>query len=288
MKTFFCRHSSELDIDKETHNHLWENDFIAVHYPKSKNGNEESDCDSIDPNDYAGPAKKAMNALHKISKDGGYVFSVYENQDNYKIGFVEPNTEIEIVKGKWGYKNDVQGRTALLKAIKFKKSIELNPLDALPLTCAQPRQGTICVWHKAGKKVQNLMDGINKPKKLSDLTPDLQEVLCSEFLRTGLDSSLPKLSSLLTPVGRTMKDVDIIGLAENGKRVIVQVTYSFEPQEKISRLKKYTNENKTDLIIFCKTDNPRENEGVMIYSLDEVFKRFSESETGRNWVDNIK
>lgn len=289
MKTFFCRHSSKLDIDDETFNNLWENDYMAIHYPTSKHErNETSDCESTNPNDYSGSAKKAINALNKISRHGGYVFSVYENQNDYKIGLVEPNSEIELIEGKWGNKHGVKGRTAILKAIKFKKSKVLNRLDALSLTCAQPRQGTICEWSKVGKRVQNLMNGINKKKELSDLTPDLQEVLCSEFLRSGLDANLPKLISLLTPVGRTMKDVDIIGLEENGKRVIVQVTYSFEPQWKIDRLKKYRNEADTDLILFCKTDNPREIEGVKVYSLEKVFKTYSESEVGRKWIEIIK
>jgi hypothetical protein len=226
--------------------------------------------------------------VHKLSKNGGYVFSVYENQDDYKIGYIEPKTDIEIIKGKWGNKNGANGRIAILKGLRFSKSMKLNPLDALSLTCAQPRQGTICVWSKVGKRVQNIINGVNKQKELSDLTPDLQEVLCSEFLRTGLDPKLPKLSSLLTPVGRTMKDVDIIGLAENGKRVLVQVTYSFEPKWKIQRLKKYTDELETDLILFCKTNNPRRTEGVMIYSIDEVFERFSNSQIGQNWIEKIK
>tara|TARA_R110002050_G_scaffold274062_2_gene418309 strand:- start:1287 stop:2075 length:789 start_codon:yes stop_codon:yes gene_type:complete len=262
---------------------------MAIHYPTSKHGwNEDSDCDSFDPNDYSGSAKKALNALHKISRYGGYVFSAYESHDDYKIGYVEPQTEIEIIKGKWGNKNGAIGRTAILKTIRFKKSLELNPLDALSLTCAQPRQGTICVWSKVGKRVQNIMNGVTNQKILSDLTPDLQEVLCSEYLRTGLDKSLPKLSSLLTPVGRTMKDVDIIGLAENGKRVLVQVTYSFEPDWKIQRLKKYIDQEETELILFCKTNNPRQTEGIKIYSLDEVFKWFSTSKTGRTWIEKIK
>ena len=289
MKTFFCRHSSELDIDNYTYNFLWKNNYVAIHYPTSKHGwREEGDCNSIDPNDYTGSAKKALNALHKLSKEGGYIFSVYENQDDYKIGFVEPKTEIEIIKGKWGDKNGVSGRTAILKGLRFSRSLELNPIDALSLTCAQPRQGTICVWSKVGKRVQNILNGIDEGKGLSDLTPDLQEVMCSEFLRTGIDRNLPKISSLLTPVGRTMKDVDIIGLAESNRRVLVQVTFSFEPQWKIDRLKKYSYDENTDLILFCRTNSPRITEGIKIYSIDEVFEKFTKFDVGRNWIGKIK
>lgn len=288
MQTFFCRHSSKLDIDNHTFNRLWENDIMAIHYPEAKHGwDQENDCESINPNDYTGSAKKALNALHKISKNGGYVFSVYENQDNYKIGYVEPGTEIEIIKGKWGNKNGLDGRVAILKTLKFKRSIELNPIDAISLTCAQPRQGTLCVWSAAGNRVQSIMEGNERQKVLSDLTPDLQEVLCSEFLRSGIDATLPKLSSLLTPVGRTMKDVDIIGLTNSGKRVLVQVTYLVEPTWKIEKLEKYKSQKNTDLILFCKTEEPRNQNGIIIYSIDEAFKKFTSSETGKSWIEQI-
>lgn len=289
MKTYFCRHSSKLDIDRKTFDYLWENDYMAIHYPISKEGwKEEGDCESINPNDYSRDGKKALNALHALSKNGGYVFTVYENQNDYKIGYVEPNTTIEIIRGKWGSKNGTKDRTAILKGVRFTKSLTVNSVDALSLSSVQPRQGTICVWAKAGNRVQNIMNGVSNQKELSDLTPDLQEVLVSEYLRTGLDPELPKIESLLTPVGRTMKDVDIIGLAENKKRVIVQVTYSFEPQWKINNLKKYSGEGDTELIIFCKTQNPRRSDGVLIYSIDEAFNRFCNTEAGRNWLEKLK
>jgi hypothetical protein len=289
MKTFFIRHSSALDIDHETFNHLWDNHLIAVHYPISKYGwNEKDDCDSIDPNDYTGSAKKALNALHKLSEQGGYIFSVYEHQNLYKIGRVEPGTPIELIKGNWGNKNKLQGRKAMLKGLKMAEHMELNPIEALSLTCAQPRQGTICVWHKIGQRVEHIINETTQQKNLSDLTPDLQEVLCSEFLRTGLDPSLPKLSSLLMPVGRTMKDIDIIGLSEDNKRALVQVTYSFEPQWKIDKLKKYGDGSETALLLFCMTDNPRIQDGVRLYSIEEAFNRYSDTPVGQNWLKHIR
>lgn len=167
-------------------------------------------------------------------------------------------------------------------------SHRVNPLDALSQTSAQPGQGTICLWSKVGKRVENILNGIDTEKELSDLTPDLREVFCSEFLRTGLDESLPKLSSLLAPIGRTLKDVAIVGLAENGKRLLVQVTYSFEPKWIIEKLKKYTNRGDMEIILFCITNNPREMEGVRIYSIDEAFKRFTDAEIGRKWMEGMK
>lgn len=286
MKTFFCRHSSELDIDHATLTYLWNHDYMAIHYPHDEKGNKEVDSKSLKPNDYAGGAKKAMNAIHNISKEGGYVFVTFEHMDEYKIGFIEPNTPIELISGKWGNKNKLNGREAILKGLKFKQSKIINPINALSLTCAQPRQGTICHWKNVGKRVENYFNNIKADKQLGDLTPDLQEVLCSELMRMDLDKRLPKLECLLTPVGRTMKDVDIIGLTKNGKKVLVQVTYGHQPQWKIDKLQKYKNRN-SELILFCKTDKTHIVNDVLVYSIEDAFNNFTSTKKGKEWLISI-
>lgn len=289
MKTFFCRHSSELDIDSETHQFLWDNNYLAIHYPTSKKGwDDQADCQSLYPKDYSGSALKGMNALHKLSTEGGIVFCVYEHQNRYKIGKVLPDTPIEILTGRWGKKNGLEGRTAFLKALKIEEYQILTPAEALPLTCAQPRQGTICIWSKVGKRVQNLVQGSNSHLTLSDLTPDLQEVLCQEFLRMGDEPLLPKMEALLAPIGRTMMDVDILGITKEGKIILAQVSYSWEPAWKIERLKNYDQKDQTELILFCQTDRSKIFDGVLIYPLQRVFELFQKSELGKNWVDRIR
>lgn len=286
MKTYFCRHSSELDIDSDTFNFLWNNNYMGVHYPHTKDGITDFDSRSIIPEDYKTSGKKALNALWDISKNGGYIFAVYENINECKIGFVSPLTEIELIEGKWGNKNEIGDRVAVLKCLKFTSCITLSAIEVISLTCAQPRQGTLCIWHGAGMRVENLFKGTIVNKTISDLTPDLQEVLCSEYLRHHTDRRLPRLISLLTPVGRTMKDVDIVGLADDGMKILAQVTYSYEPTFKIEKLLKYNFGNEI-LILFCKTENPRIERNIIIYSIDEVFNKFTKSEIGIIWTKNI-
>jgi hypothetical protein len=48
--------------------------------------------------------------------------------------------------------------------------------------------------------------------------------MCSEYLRHA-HGALPILVHLLLPVGRTMKDVDIYGIASDGRKVHAKVTY---------------------------------------------------------------
>ena len=259
---------------------------MAIHYPNTINGNEEMDTRSLDPNEYKTAGKKALNALLDISKNGAYVFAVYENKNEYKLGLIDPNTEIELIEGKWGNKNEFGNRVAILKGLKFTKKLILSANDAISLTCAQPRQGTLCQWHSVGFRVENLFKGISYKKTISDLTPDLQEVLCSEYLRIHSDNRLPKLISLLTPVGRTMKDVDIVGLSVEGNKILAQVTYGNEPSNKIDNLLKYSNDNAI-LILFSKTDYTKIENNIIIYSIDEAFDKFTATEIGSNWINNI-
>lgn len=289
MKTFFCRHSSKLDVDRDTLEFLWNNDYMAIHYPTTIDGwNEEADSESLNPMDYTTFAKRAINALHKIAKKGGYVFAVYGHKSDYKIGFIEPNTKIEIVEGTWGNKGKVQGRVAKLKALKFKSSKIIKRGDALSLTCAQPQQGTLCEWHKVKNRVENYYNGTEIAKKtVDDLTPDLLEVLCSEFLRTNLDEQLPRIQSLLTPVGRTMKDVDIIGITNNHKRILAQVTNLHLPQGKINKLLKYSGDDDSELILFCKTSKIQIQDNILIYDIREAFEKFIKTEIGSSWLKHV-
>jgi hypothetical protein len=120
--TYFVRHSSDLDLDETTFNYLWKNNYIGIHYPQDINGKlGDNDISSIDPKDYSGSALKAINALRSLAYDGGYVCAVYRPFVGCKIGYVDKRTKIEIVKGTWGDKYELDGREAILKCIKIKK-----------------------------------------------------------------------------------------------------------------------------------------------------------------------
>ncbi len=287
MNTFFCRHSSQLDIDGDTLDRLWNENLIGIHYPNQLPGGVMEETRSTNPEDYVKTARKSMNVLAQLASEGGYVFAVYENQGSYKIGKVDPGTSIDLIPGKWGSKNSESGRQAVLKGLRFSQSKILEPSQALALTCAQPRQGTICRWHAVGSRVANLFEGNPSGKQVDNLTPDLLEVMCTEFLRSGIDKRLPVLASLLAPIGRTMKDADILGLTTDGYKVLVQVTYSEDPGWKMDRLKKYTDDVDCKLVMFCQTNENREEDSILIYSIDEAYRKFSDSEIGRTWVSKV-
>jgi hypothetical protein len=79
--------------------------------------------------------------------------------------------------------------------------------------------------------------------------------MCSEFLRSPAAAKLglPRLVHLILPVGRTMKAIDIYGIAQSGKRIFAQVTYERieKSREKLEALCKYRDQNGDSLVLFC-------------------------------------
>ena len=59
------------------------------------------------------------------------------------------------------------------------------------------------------------------PKELGSLTAGQLEVLCYEYMR---DQNL--ISRLTCPIGRGLRDIDIVGLNSKGENVFAQVTFA--------------------------------------------------------------
>src|SRR5215469_17693150 len=118
-----------------------------------------------------------------------------------------------------------------------------NPSDFAVIFVGRPRQGTIMRWKRAGSTVENAVERKQPIPSLGDLSPDQQETMCSEFLRSGSTEKLglSRLAHLLLPVGRTMKGIDICGITTSGHTLFAQVTYRGieDCQEKIDKLLAY-------------------------------------------------
>ena len=299
MKTYYIRHTKDLDIDNITRVNLWKNRKIAIHFPEDKQGEiGEKDNDSLDPDDYRPNGKGAIKNLRELAKDGGYVCAQYfipdKDDSECLVGYINPNSEIEFIKGTWGDLKSYNGREAILKALSLQKVRVIKPREQTSLLINCPQQGTISWWHKAGEKVENLVKGIKKSNSgLEDLSTAQQETLCSEFMRlpeTEINfPGLPRLSHLLLPIGRNMKDVDIYGISTDGKKIFAQVTYSNleEPKvkDKCKKLSKYSDEGKNHLVFFCDTKKPKKDEdGILIFPIQQVFDRFISTKAGKEWL----
>ncbi|APP09060.1 hypothetical protein VH1709_contig00082-0013 [Vibrio harveyi] len=291
MKTYFIRHGSALDLDDATIELLRTGNYIAIHYPTDKNGNfEAGDSTSLDPNDYDGRGKSSLKKLHEIASNGGYVFSVYRGCEGAKLGFVKPGSKVKIFKGLWGRKGAYSGREAVIKVIQLDRSKELSATESISFKSVQPRQGTICHWRKVGSRVRSKLEGYVE-KNVGSLTPDLQEVMCMEFLRSGAADryNLPKLIHTLAPVGRTLKDIDILGVSEDNRIISAQVTYHDLSNSawKLSKLDAY-NEEDNYTVYFCKCAQPSMVNGHIVFPIDLVFKEFCENDKhGTLWFNQV-
>lgn len=286
LRTFFVRHTRKLDIDQATRDWLWKNGHIAVHYPFDDKGDSNQDSESLNPEDYSGRAKSAIWYINTLASSGGYVCADYFGHADVLVGKVQPRSKVEIHRGKWGDLIGMPGREAVLKTVKLSCIQEISPASCAPIMAARPRQGTIMYWHKAGSAIQRIVERESHEIALADLSPDHQEVLCSEYLRQEyLPLSLPRLSKLLLPIGRTMKDLDILGLSCDGERICAQVTFSplSSIEGKMKKLLEYSGE-RTVLIMFCDDDARSEVNGVHIVPLRMVFDWMQNSSWVNDWT----
>jgi hypothetical protein len=288
MKTYFIRHTKQLDISKETLDKLIKNNLIAIHFPFEKSLDEKSDSTSINPNDYdLRNHKEGIKTLNKLSNEGGYVCAEYWTVEGAVLGRIDPGTKIQLFEGEWGTKKD---RKAILKALPLTKVRRIQPSEYLIISSGRPRQGTIKIWRNSSDRIKYLVENIPLKPELSNLSPTQQEVLCSEYLRYGLDTTgmLPTIESYLLPIGRTLIDVDIAGLSTKGQKIYAQVTYnSFKnSEEKFAKLKKYLSKN-TQLILFCQCEKPQLIDNIIVYPLQLTFDAYSKSDIGKKWIKNI-
>lgn len=284
-KTYFIRHSSALDVDAKTLQSIWDDDYVGIHYPRDTSGTfDKEDSSSLDPTSYAGTAKSSLERLCRLASAGGYVFAAYRGQPGAKIGYVKPDSAVELFSGRWGAKNNREGMEARLKVIKLDKAKNLSAEESISMKAVQPRQGTFCCWTKVGRRVEAMLNGISTVE-LGGLTPDLQEVMCMEFLRSerARAHGLPVLRHTLVPVGRTLKDLDIFGVSESGRTLAAQVTYHKLGQADW-KLRKLDHYSSSDTVYFCRCDHPDSINGHIVFPIELVFKEFCESdEAGARW-----
>jgi hypothetical protein len=287
METYFIRHTVGMDVDDATRDYLWRERKIAIHFPWVKKADSSKDTSSLNPEDYNRSDKRAVRALLRLAETGGYVCAQHYPHTECMLGFVKPDTKIELFRGKWGGKTQSTKRTAVLKTLQLTKVRLVKPLDYAVLLVGRPRQGTIMRWPLAGKVVENIVEGRTTKLRLGDLSYRQQEILCSEFLRLdGAPFGLPRLAHLLLPPGRTMRDIDITGLADDGKMILAQVTFSplSTAQWKIQRLLPYQDPKRAHLILFCACEAPTNQEGVVVFPIERAFTTFTATELGKLWL----
>jgi hypothetical protein len=289
MDTYYARHTWRMDIDAATRQSIFARELVAVHYPHHEDGKlHDQDLRSTDPADHDARGKRVLKGLNILARNGGYILAEYEGQDEVLIGYVAPNTQIEFLEGKWGNRYNLSGRTAILKTVQMSRVKKVLSARAAALLAARPRQGTLMKWPKVKTMVENLVEGITSAQSVGDLSPAQQEIMCAEFLRQpeAVAAGLPRMQSLLLPVGSTLRDLDIYGLTSDGKKIVAQVTFSNldSIDWKFDKLKAYMNLGDAIPVMFCNAENASLHNGVTVFPLSEVFRRFTTSAAGQMWL----
>lgn len=288
MYSYFIRHTPALLVADEDLEQLWEEDRIAVHYPDTGSRREEEDNRSLDPADYEGRGRTAMRYLQDMANNGGYIWaeSFVSNNGAAKVGKVEPGTPIELREARWklrgrtDHDNRRDGDTAVLKTLQLSRPQVVSRHEQVGLRAGRPRQGTIARWN-VGTRLEALVEGKTPEAEWANLSTAQQEAACAEFLRSPPENSdIPRLHRLLLPVGRTLQDIDLHGVAEDGREIFAQVTYhsrnSSDARAKVSALKAYSGRD-AHLVFFCRGEGSETEEGIRFVSV--------ESEV-MNWLKN--
>lgn len=236
-ETYFIRHTWNCSIDVDTRQRMWKAHRVFIHFPwdierkKLKYDNRRTNSTSTDPNDYDGSAKRAIKALKNLADKGGYVAAQFSEHEEWMVGFVPPQ-KVKLVRGRRRPDcNDSAPKhfngVEIIKTLRLHKTRFISPDKYAALQAAQPRQGTIMHWPSVGDLVESIVRRQKRHVTFDRLGANDQEILCGEFMRLpeAKTVGLPRLVSLQRDVGRTMKDLDILGIASDGKRIMAQVTH---------------------------------------------------------------
>ena len=217
MQSVFIRHncsSTPLVLQQ-----LWDRRLIALHY---------NDSFSTNPSDYDSAGRKALERLWRYCREGVIVGADYHrlNGAAMLVGQITKGSSVKPEE----FHDPTTGDTFVYKTVALQGTIEVSYADFPLLVGVQPRQATITGWPAAEKVLEAALSHLPLPREPSCLHPSQLEVLCYEWLRETRN-----LDRLLMPIGRGLVDIDIVGINQNGNRVIAQVTHSISDSDLLNK-----------------------------------------------------
>lgn len=249
MEFGYIRHKLGYDdLNKE----LLEKRQIAIMFENKK---------STNPEDYGRSGKSALKLLNKFCEEGAIIAADYPTVDKKSLylGEIKKGSQIQPkeVKGKWYKILQLEN----IKRIFYAKYPILNSM--------KPIKGTISRWLKAKEILPYIYRGKHLPLKVSSLTPEQLELICSEYLKMFKIINAPLLK-----VGGSQSKIDISGLGLEGKKVYAQVSFKdskSEIENKIDLLKSFEFEDSI-LIYFGPKAINKIFKGVTYIAIKDVFE----------------
>jgi hypothetical protein len=267
MKEIFIRHNigSTPDVIKQ----LWEGKYIALHY--------ENKCDT-NPSAYTEKAaQNSIKRLIKHSKNGAYVGAVYkgnEYKDKILIGQISKGTQIQ---GKIFKDTNAPEKKFHYKVVKLINTQEVSIIDYPVLASIQPRRITIGEWKLAKGVVEAIVKNVKPPFNVNSMHYGQLEVICYEYLKQK-----DIIANLLSPIGRTMVDIDILGIDKNGKKLAAQVTFFDEKKasDKINRLQTFSG---NAILYFFGDVKTQLKDNVQFIDIKDIFSFLSQTKNSSSY-----
>lgn len=256
MDAIFIRHNMRGSTPK-TIEQLWEQRLIALHY---------GDRWETEPEAYrANKGERPLRRLWDYCNSGGLVAADYPRKGGVKtmlVGKLESGTPVIASKFMDG------DRGFIYKTAQLQRVTEISYADHPLLAAVQPPNVAICKWKSVKRYLETIVKGVNLPWSVDSLAPSQLEVLCYEYLRAD-----NRIASLLLPIGRNLKYIDIIGINSRGQSIYAQVTASKKPkviQQKVNLLAGYEN-----AIMFAPEEMGRLITEAEFISIQDVFQQMS-------------
>ena len=84
-----------------------------------------------------------------------------------------------------------------------------------------------------------------------------------------------------------MRDIDIVGIASDGKTLLAQVTFAplSNAGWKLDRLRPYNEPTRSHVIFFCDCPQRDSVEGITIFPIQKAFEDFTATPSGKAWLD---
>jgi hypothetical protein len=266
MDSYFVR-MTKFSVPDSFVDGLWKQHQIAIHYPFFDKDWEPSqipnkaDETSLDSGRYkSSRVGTSIKNFRELGVNGGYVWAEYRDtetdaqKDRIRVGVVrrgslspdDPSTYIQSTRWQLGpnesFRDGSKEKEAKIKCLQLVDSKPVGRGEFMSFRAARPPYVTISKWQAVMTKsninrLQYLVEGKPLPREWESLFTHQQEAACAEYMRdpeSGFEGS--KLKHLLMPVGRTLKDVDIVGYAIDGNQLFAQVTFEGQSTEKLQAL----------------------------------------------------
>lgn len=216
----FVRHKIGVPNGNETLRKMWSDGVVVLDYDAIA---------TAQPNLY--PTKAAQGAMRRLNGycEAGAIVGADFNMlhcNKMLVGEIERGSHINISSYD-GYD--------FYKTVQLANVREISYLDYPVLLALQPRNQTICKWPSAAMALWAAFAGRPLPSSVYSLSEGQLEVLCYEYLRRkGI------VESLLLPIGRTLRDIDIFGCTSAKRDVLAQVTFGNSGvEDKVQRLREH-------------------------------------------------